>query len=307
LARRRPRLRLIVNPIASGVSERAVEEAVRALAERCDVAAARTERRGHAAELAAAAIDDGFDAVAVLAGDGTANEVLNGLHAQLPVGVLPGGGTSVLPRALGLPRSIPDAARQVGEALAAGRTRTISLGTIDGRAFAFAAGVGFDAASVRRVDERGRSGGRRPGDLYFTAQVVRTYLSRSYAQPLLTVEAPGLEPFRGASVVVANTHPWSYVGPRPLQIAPRARFERGLDVVVPRALDLRFAATLLRYALVTGGHAAGRDPRVRYLSDVGELTVRCDRPLPAEADGDDLGDVSEVRLGVEREGARLLV
>src|SRR5207302_9920185 len=98
--------------------------------------------------------------------DGVFNEALDGLGSDVPIGFLPGGGTSVLPRALGLSRDPVRAAQQVAEALAGNRTRRISLGRVNGRRFGFAAGIGLPAEVVRRVDARGRRGaGWPPGDL----------------------------------------------------------------------------------------------------------------------------------------------
>src|SRR4029077_7941313 len=114
-----------------------------------------TERPGHATELVAEADRGGAQAVVIFSGDGGFNEALNGLERDVPVGFLPGGGTSVLARALGLPRDPVTAARQVADALAVGRTRRISVGRVNGRRFAFSAGVGLDAEAVRRVDALG--------------------------------------------------------------------------------------------------------------------------------------------------------
>ena len=148
---------LIVNPFASRVSEELIE---RVAAELGGPEVLRTERAGHATELARAVGTDA-EAIYVFSGDGGFNEVLNGLRPETAVGFVPGGGTSVLPRALGLPRDPVAAARRI----AAGRRRTISVGRVNGRRFAFAAGVGLDAELLRRLDERGRdSTGRRPGD-----------------------------------------------------------------------------------------------------------------------------------------------
>src|SRR5690349_19843210 len=105
------RIALIVNPFASGVTERTIERVEAALGARADVTTLRTERPRHATELAQDASSDGFDAIVGLSGDGGYNEILNGLHTAMPVGFVPGGGTSVLPRALGLPRDPARAAR----------------------------------------------------------------------------------------------------------------------------------------------------------------------------------------------------
>ena len=108
----RPHILVVENPVASGVtpaSERIVMDALRPYAE---IDVVRTERPLHARDLAHQAVEDGLDAVIVFAGDGTANEVLNGVAGRLPVGALPAGGTSVLPRAAGLPRRLEPAARR---------------------------------------------------------------------------------------------------------------------------------------------------------------------------------------------------
>jgi diacylglycerol kinase family enzyme len=303
----RPRLRLIVNPVASGVRERSVRVVRTALELQCDVELVETKRRDHATELAREAVGLGFDAVASMGGDGTANEVLNGVGDALPVGVLPAGGTSVLPRALGMPRHVGPAARIVADALVSGRERRINLGIVNGRSFAFAAGVGADAQVVRLVDGAGRARGRRPGDAYFAAQIMRTLLRGDFREPLLEVCLDGAVVARGVSVFAANVHPWSYLGPFALKLAPRATFEGGLDVVVPSDMRRRHLPRYATQLLVTGSQARRSDRLLAYLHDVDDVRVVCSRPLPMHVDGDDLGDVEEAVFGVARDAARILV
>ena len=115
-----------------------------------------TERAGHATELARRGGD--AEAVVVFSGDGGFNEALNGVDGgDGRSASSPGGGTSVLPRALGLPRDPVAAARRL--ATRANDAR-ISLGRVNGRRFGFAAGIGFDAELVRR-DRRARPARRR--------------------------------------------------------------------------------------------------------------------------------------------------
>jgi hypothetical protein len=152
----RPRLRLIVNPVASSVGERTVRTALRALEPHCDVELLETQRRGHAIELAAEAVASGFDGIGVMGGDGTANEVLNGAGSALPIGVLPGGGTNVLSRALGLSPHRAGGG-QIGRR-AVGPTQRQPRR--QRRRFAFASGVGADAQPCAS-DSAGRPGRRR--------------------------------------------------------------------------------------------------------------------------------------------------
>ena len=102
-------------------------------------------------------------------------------------------------------------------------------------------------------------------------------------------------------MAAANLNPWSYVGPLALRLAPKAANERGLDLVAPVALRRRDVPAYLRYVLFTGGHVREAERRIAYLHDVSEAVVECDRPLPAQVDGDDIGDV---RDGDLRAGAR---
>jgi diacylglycerol kinase family enzyme len=291
-------LTLVVNPYASEVTQarvRAVEEELGRVA---SVRTVLTERHGHGVELAAASEGD---ALVVYSGDGVFNEVLNGLPDGLPVGFLPGGGTSVLPRALGLPRDPVEAAREVAGALQAGRSRTISLGRVNGRRFGFAAGIGLDAELVRRVDSLGRrDDGKRPGDARFVAAAVRVVASRGgHFEPELEVRGLG----RAAFVLVANTDPYTYVGSKPVHVSADASFELGLDLLAPREVRASSVPRLLHYVFT--GH--GRPGDVIHGHDLDRAEVVCDRPLPLQVDGEDLGDVEAAVFEAERNAVRALI
>jgi diacylglycerol kinase family enzyme len=293
-------VRLIVNPFASAVSEELVRAVEGELSRAADVQTVLTERAGHAVELAAAA-DAG--AIVVFSGDGGFNEVLNGVREGVPVGFLPGGGTSVLPRALGLPRDALAAAREVADALEAGRTRTISLGRANGRRFAFAAGVGFDAELIRRVDALGRNAdGRRPGDLAFVATAARFVAGRR-ARFDQALEISGLG--RAAFALVANTDPYSFFGSRPLHVAPEASFELGLDVVAPERVTPAGLPRLLGYVFTGRGQVEAED--VLYGHDLDRIEIAADRPLPLQVDGEDLGDVERAVFEAERNALPVLI
>src|SRR5437016_2650214 len=132
-------------------------------------------------------------------------------------------------RAPSLPRDSRRAATQLAEALERERTRRISLGRVNGRRFAFAAGVGLDAELVRRVDALGRSeDGKRPGDLaYIRTTVGLLRERRARFEPMLALAGLG----RAAFALVANCDPYTYAGRLPIHVAPEARFELGLDVL----------------------------------------------------------------------------
>jgi diacylglycerol kinase family enzyme len=290
---------LIVNPMASRVTDETISAVERALMRSAYVRTMRTERPRHAVELARTAGE--ADALIVFSGDGGFNEALNGVERDdLPLGFVPGGGTSVLPRALGLPRDPVEAAEQLADSLREDRTRRISTGRVNGRRFAFSAGVGLDAEAVRRIDERGRSeDGRRPGDLAFVGTFARMIVERrGRFDPLLEVNGYG----RAALVLVSNVNPYTFLKALAIQSAPEAVFEAGLDFLAPISITPRTLPPLL-FALATG-----RPPRNAYRGhDLDRIEVRCDQPLPLQADGEDLGDVSTAVFEAERQSVTVLV
>jgi diacylglycerol kinase family enzyme len=295
------RVALVVNPFATRVSEERLGAVSAELERVAELDVLLTERPGHATELVTGACRGGVEAVVVFSGDGGFNEALNGLEADLPIGFLPGGGTSVLSRALGLPRDPVAAARHVADALAAGRTRRISLGRANGRRFAFAAGIGLPAEVVRRVDALGRRGdGRRPSDLAFAWAIVRELAGRrGRIEPQLEIEGHG----RAAAAFVANGSPYTYAGRLPLPIAREAEFGRGLDLIAPvEVVPLALPSVAAR---VLSGHVSGR----RFLRehDLDQIGIRCDVPLPLHVDGEDLGDVEQAQFEAERAAVAALV
>jgi diacylglycerol kinase family enzyme len=288
------RAALIVNPYATRVTEQKLADVEAELRRVAELTVFRTERHGHGTELVRNACRDGFEAVIVFSGDGGFNEALNGLDADVPIGFIPGGGTSVLPRALGLPAEPVAAARRLADAMEHGRTRRITLGRVNGRRFGFSAGIGLDAAAVRRVDEMGRrEDGKRPGDLAFALAVVQVLAAhRGRLEPTLDLKEIG----RAAFVFVANTSPYTYAKWIPLSFAPEADFDLGLDFVAPVHVRRR---SLVRVAtLMLTGHA--RSGPVLYGHDLDRLEVVCDTPMPLHVDGEDLGDVESAVFEAER-------
>jgi diacylglycerol kinase family enzyme len=285
---------LIVNPKASGVTDDVVESVLAELPASIEVL--ETGGPGDATTLASGH-EAGADAIYVLSGDGTYNEVVNGVSGDVPLGFLPGGGTSVLPRALGLGRDPVAAARLA----AAGRRRPLGLGRVNGRRFTFNAGIGFDAELVRRIDRRGRrDDGRRPGDLAFAREAVGLLAERrGRFRDALVVEGAG----RAAFALVANCEPYTYVGRLGLRVVPEASFDAGLALVAPS--DVRgWDVPRLAIAAVRGARPR---PGLLVLHDRTRIVVRCDQPLPVQADGEDLGDVDEVVFESEPAAVTALV
>ncbi len=289
---------LIVNPRASRVTPELTVGVERALAVGGDIDTLITEGPRHAADLAEAAAHT-YDRLYVFGGDGAFNEVVNGIDADVPVGFIPGGGTSVLTRALGLPRDpLACAALLAG----ATRERTISLGRVNGRRFTFSAGLGLDAELIRRIDDRGRPNGKRPSDTAFVGALAGILAHRGgRLRPAMTVTSHG----RVAFAMVANCDPYTYVGSLPVHVAPRARFELGLDLVAPRDVAPWRLPQLAAWAFAGRGQVSSSHSL--YLHDLDEIEIECDAPMPLQVDGEDLGDVDAAHFDAERDALRVLV
>jgi len=288
---------LIVNPWASGVDESRLAAVRAALPEDTEVQV--TTAAGEASTLATDAAGN-VEALYVFGGDGTFNEVLNGVDAATPVGLIPGGGASVLPRALGLPRNPVYCARRLAHEA---QPRPIGVGRVNGRRFGFACGIGFDAELVRAVDERGRrSDGRRPSNLVFAWTGVQTLGRRRFSlEPALEVVGLG----RAAFAVISNGPTYTFAGPLPIRPTPSATFEGGLDLVAPVEVGVRELPRLAWRALGRGDPASARD--ALYAHDADRIEIVCDEPMPLEVDGEDLGDVEHALIEAERDAVTVLV
>jgi diacylglycerol kinase family enzyme len=292
---------LIVNRKATRVKPEGVAGVEKALKRAGDVVTLETQAPRHGIELARQA-SESADAVVVFSGDGGFNEVLNGIEHDVPVGFVPGGGTSVLPRALGLPRDPIEAAVQIAQALSEKRTRRISLGSVNGYRFAFEAGIGVDAEIVRRVDRLGRDEeGRRPGDFAFVRSMISVLRERRRSLDQV-IEVRGLG--RAAFAVVCNGDPSTFAGPLPVRFAPAARFELGLDMVAPVRMQRR---SMIRIALaILRGRIPSSDDAF-YGHNLDRIEVVCDRPEPLHADGEDLGDVTSAVFECQRAAVSVLI
>jgi diacylglycerol kinase family enzyme len=288
---------LIVNRNATSMTATVTDLAVRTLAGVLDLDVERTQYRDHARELAAATT---ADLVIVHGGDGSINEVVNGvmtLTGGRPlIGVIPGGGANVLARALGVPLDAAAAIRQIREAVEAGRHRTIGLGLADDRYFTFCAGLGWDAEVVREVDRLRAQGRRESVPLFLRTMVHQYYAATDRRQPALTVERDG-EPPVGAlfMTIVTNRSPWTYLGNRPLLPVPNPDFNSGLDLLALQRLRLTTVLNAVGQML----YVRSRPPRGRDLVSVlgsESLTLRSARPIALQADGEYLGETEAVKF-----------
>src|ERR1700694_410623 len=188
----RRRMLIIVNPYASTVSDRLRHLVVYALQGRVEVDAVDTAARGHATELCREAAHEGYDVVVAFGGDGTVNEAANGLlGSATPLCCLPGGAANVFGKMLGIPGDVVDATEHLLAMADDWHPRKVDVGTVNGRCFTFASGLGLDASVVERVDANPRMKARF-GAHFFTWVAVTTYMRRYLVRPpRLEVDAGG--------------------------------------------------------------------------------------------------------------------
>lgn len=296
---------LVVNPEATSTTAGGRDVLAHALASEVRLEVVETRYRGHAGEIAAKAGNEGFDLVIAHGGDGTVNEVVNGLLTDSPrgeqpdrpvpmLGVVPGGSANVFARALGLPRDPVEATHRLLRAIECHSTRKVGLGKADGRWFTFNAGLGWDADVVAEV-ERLRSDGRTVTPALYTRIAFACYFRLARRRPLMSVHIDGEEPVEGLhTAFVSNTDPWTYLGSHPVRMSPDTSFDTGLGVVSLRTMNsysvLRHVAQMLR------GRGKPHDKNAFRRADVGALRVTCQEPLRLQVDGDNVGEHSDVEF-----------
>jgi YegS/Rv2252/BmrU family lipid kinase len=263
------RIFVIFNPAARGEKSQRLRKFLESKASP-SVTLAPTQRAGDATLLAANA--GPTDLIVAAGGDGTINEVVNGLAGRV-LGILPLGTVNVFAKELGIPTQI-EAAWRVIEA---GQTRTIDLGCTEAagkrRDFVQLAGVGFDARAVRAASWAMK---KKVGPLAYVWAGLKT-LGKTYAP----VEAGGTQ---GAAVFIGNGR--FYGGKIPL--FPTANLTDGLlDVCI---LEQTGFLNLCRYgpAILLGKHPGVRG--IHYFQTA-KLDCRAAEGTPFELDGEDAGDI----------------
>ena len=312
------KLLLIVNPKASAVTPAKARAAEEALRDGHELTVVETLYRGHATDLAREGAAAGFTVVVVLGGDGTLNEAANGLvGSETAMACLPGGSTNVFARTVGSARKVKPALEQLRRALQDPAPRRIGLGLVNGRYFLFHVGMGFDAAVVQEVERKPQLK-RTIGQGVFVYAAFATWF-RTYdrTRPRLVIrQGETTLVDDGYFAVCLNTNPYTFLGPRPLDLAPDASLEGPLSLVTLRTLALGTTLSLVGSA-VSGGDKLRSHAQVDYRSEISEFAVHAwgswgDREgdgrdsFPYQADGDFLGEAEQLAITYEPDRLLLL-
>jgi YegS/Rv2252/BmrU family lipid kinase len=293
LRHRPPRLLVVIGNPAAGQSGRSVIRSaagfLRRHAPRVEVG--MTRARGDAEALCREAVEAGADMVVAAGGDGTINEVVNGLAgSRAALGVVPLGTANVLALELGLPLDPERACRLILD----GAPRAVLPGLAGGRRFLLMAGAGLDAEVVYRTS---LSWKQRIGKAAYVASGLRALMTGP--RPRLTVEAAGLPSLEGAGAVIGRS---SRYGGR-FSVTPGASLGEPLLQVCVFTRRGRF--DLLRY---TWGVTRGRHTTYDDVSifKAPRVTVSSAERVHVHADGDLLGTLP-MEFGVCDEPLRIIV
>lgn len=314
-----------MNPSATATDDHISEVVIHALAHELECEAIVTQHAGHARELAARARQDRLDAVVTLGGDGTINEVVNGLLEAGPgpdvpvLATVPGGSANVLPRALGIPTDQVSATASIISGLEEGRTTTIGLGRAwlgdQWRYFVINLGMGLDAEIIVAMDEKRAAGKAATPIRYFATTLGQYFIGTDRRNPAITISlSPEVLDRADESssthvevdadgygfvdhvflAIIQNAAPWTYLGPRAVNPVPSTTFDTGLGVFAIRKLSIPRS---LRWARrMVAGSPAGSTNGLYVGNDLASFSIIADPPQQLQMDGEGLGRFTRLQV-----------
>ncbi|MGI9018004.1 MAG: diacylglycerol/lipid kinase family protein [Euzebya sp.] len=308
------RIVLVTNPVARRTRPHLTRWVADTLSDVAKVQVMPTTHRNHASQIASEAAAAGVDAVVALGGDGTVNEVLQGVAGtDTRLAVLPGGSTNVYARILGMPHSLIGATSILHEAIETDRTRRVPAGRANDRWFAWCVGFGYDAEVVREVERHPRMKRYLGQPSYLLhgwgvrlrMQDTTIRIEAGPARPVgRREEAPVSAEVAGAAVI-CKADPYTFLGPLKSRMCPEATLERGLDCTAMTDLSLRTLTTVMRKALT------GRDvrsiPAVTAWHDRAYYDLYTDHAMAVHTDGDPVGHTQHLHVEVVPEAINLIV
>ena len=282
------RIAVILNPAARSQRAERLRARIEALGEGAVLQA--TSRGGEAESLARAAVKEGFDTIVAAGGDGTVNEVVNGIAGtDAALGLLPLGTMNVFATELGLPVNDLDACWEIVQG---NGTRRVDLPSANGKHFVQLAGVGFDAQVVQETSQAFK---RSFGPLSY---IVNAAQIAARPPPQLRIESENAVTQEGSFVLVGNGR--LYGGPFPF--FKQAVIDDGLfDVLVFKRLNY---LEIVRYMQDVIFSSQITSPEVEYFQTT-SLRVTSESAVPVEIDGELIGNCP-VDFQINHHGLRVL-
>lgn len=296
---------MVYNPFATTTDESTRDQIASRLESICELTLQPTSGRNHAIDIARKAQNAGFEIVIGYGGDGTVNELANGLLHNGPnpsgpkLAALPGGNANVFARNLNYSADPLQATEQLVQAISANRTRVVGVGSIAAsdlnRWFLFNAGLGIDAEVLRAMDQR-RKTGKRASDFAYTLIAGRSLVlalkNKNANIKLRSVTGEISAPLHFALII--NVAPWTYLGSRPLTLTPDATHEKALSVFAPTSFSIRSLGKIFRDIAQNQNFDSHED--VFSLADQKTFSLIADLPTWLQVDGEVLSQVTQVAV-----------
>lgn len=286
---------LVANTFATSTDDAIQARVVSELSKHLDITAVNTTARNDAIDIARSAKQQGYELVIGLGGDGTVNEIANGLLLDGPnpegplLAAIPGGNGNVFARNMGLSENPMEATAQILSAIKDRKFQEIGVGRIAtnniSRWFLFNAGIGLDAAVLAEMEAR-RASGKTVSDFAYATLALRELFARTDRKHgSLSLVSDSGEVQRDAHfALIVNLAPWAYLGSKALNPLPSASHQTALDVFAPTSLSV--AAVLRLASRAIAGKSAENDRNVIALTNQKQVHIQAKNPLWIQVDGD---------------------
>jgi diacylglycerol kinase family enzyme len=294
---------MVANSFATSTNDAIQTQVTARLSQNLDLTVVNTSARNDAIEIARLARTQGFDLIIGLGGDGTINEIANGLLSDGPnpdgpiLAAIPGGNGNVFARNMGFSEEPLEATSQILNAHQAGRCKSVGAGKISttniSRWFLFNAGIGLDAAVLAQMESR-RSSGKAVSDFAYATLALRELFARTNRKHgSLSLVSDSGEVHRNAHfALIVNLAPWAYLGSKALNPLPSASHQTALDVYAPTSLSVSTVVRLANRAIA--GKSAETDRDVIALTDQNMIHIKAESPLWIQVDGDVIAQSTEL-------------
>jgi diacylglycerol kinase family enzyme len=306
---------LVANTFATSTDDAIQTRVVNELSKHLDITAVNTSARNDAIEIARTAQQQGFELVIGLGGDGTVNEIANGLLLDGPnpegplLAAIPGGNGNVFARNMGLSENPMEATAQILNSIQNRKFQEIGVGRIAtnniSRWFLFNAGIGLDAAVLAEMEAR-RASGKTVSDFAYGALALRELFTKTDRKhgSLSLVSDSGVVQRNAHFALIVNLAPWAYLGSKPLNPLPSASHHTALDVYAPTSLSVSAVFRLASQAIA--GKSAENDRNVIALTNQKQVHIQAESPLWIQVDGDVIAQSTELTATHKPNALRVL-
>ena len=283
----------IINPISGVGRQKKVEKAIQKKLDKnkFEFSIAYTNYSGHATNIAKIAIEEGFEIIIAVGGDGSANDIAQSLvNTDIVMGIIPVGSGNGFARHLKIPFNICKAIEVINNL----KTFRVDTATINDKLFISIAGVGFDALVAEKF-----ASGKRRGFWSYLKKTIREYFN--YSPLEYTISIDNKQIIRKALLIsIANSSQFGYN----VSISPTASISDGyLDICIIHKMSVYSAATLVHKLFLKN---IDKSKHVEVFK-VKEARITCNEPSPCHIDGDPVERIREISACIKPFSLNIIV